>query len=222
MSSEIVVHGYSVVPYCRQALATDDNSKGFNEWIYSLKDSRKLQTADDKWHSAGNFFASLIHQNVASWFSNAVLVPLPRSTVSLADRAGETNVRFARAIAERFATCTVYEGLRRISAVPKANRAASADRPTIDVYVPSLTAVRPAPTGNVLLIDDVCTKGNNIVAATKVLRAAGAAGSIRAVVAAHSRLSNDPVVPHLEFEVRWVPGASDAGFIRGLIHPDDR
>ena len=110
-----------------------------------------------------------------------ILVPVPGSAPP---RHGAASVaeRLARALIVAGLGCDVWPVLLRHSAVPKSATAALGSRPTVAMHLASFAvdAHRDPPPAQIVLIDDVVTKGRTLLAAASRLRAAYPTLEIRA------------------------------------------
>lgn len=144
---------------------------------------------------------------------NVTLVPVPGS----APRRDANSLWVAQRIAAELCNvglgATVWPTLRRTVVVPKSAWAARGERPTVEVHVTSLDLTdRIPPTGRLLLVDDVVTKGRTMLAAATVLAEALPGVEIRAFAALRTMglvpdiaTYTDPVVG----EILWAGGDAD-------------
>jgi hypothetical protein len=111
--------------------------------------------------------------------SDDLLVPVPRSAPKVAGTWAAAEL--ARALVQEGVGGATWPGLRRISAVPKSATAATGRRPSVARHFdsfqmePSALCLR-----NVVLIDDVITRGRTLLAAAARVREAFPAAQIRA------------------------------------------
>ena len=115
---------------------------------------------------------------------NVTLVPVPGS----APRREANSLWVAERIAAELRNvglgATVWPTLQRTVVVPKSAWAARGERPTVAVHVGSLEMTdRVPPTGQLVLVDDVVTKGRTMLAAATVLAEALPGVEIRAFAA---------------------------------------
>ena len=115
---------------------------------------------------------------------NVTLVPVPGS----APRREANSLWVAERIAAELRNvglgATVWPTLQRTVVVPKSAWAARGERPTVAVHVGSLEMTdRVPPTGQLVLVDDVVTKGRTMLAAATVLADALPGVEIRAFAA---------------------------------------
>jgi hypothetical protein len=101
---------------------------------------------------------------------DVTLVPVPGS----APRREANSLWVAERIAAELRMvglgATVWPTLQRTVVVPKSAWAARGERPTAEVHVTSLDLTdRVPPTGRLLLVDDVVTKGRTMLAAATVI-----------------------------------------------------
>jgi predicted amidophosphoribosyltransferase len=110
----------------------------------------------------------------------AIPVPgcMPRSSL-----AGSATERIAAAlVSQGLAKCS-WHGLRRMSAVRKSARAAIGARPSVTAHYETLGVVTPVPiadSANIVLVDDVVTKGRTLLAAAMRVHEALPAARIKA------------------------------------------
>ncbi len=104
----------------------------------------------------------------------------------------------------------MWPGLRRVHAVPRSATAKAWERPTVHRHYASLAVDEAAiRLDEVLLVDDVITKGRTLLAAASRLQAAFPAARIRAFALLRT-LGLDPEVERLldpcVGEIRWRAG----------------
>jgi hypothetical protein len=111
---------------------------------------------------------------------NVTLVPTPGS----APRRGQSlwvPDRIARALQAQGLAAAVEPLLERVEAVPKSAYAAPGDRPSVERHHASLRVTSLlAPGEDLVLVDDVVTKGRTLLAAASVLASAFPHARIRA------------------------------------------
>jgi hypothetical protein len=109
-----------------------------------------------------------------------VLVPVPGSAPSAAGSVSVTE-HLAMALIEAGLARGMWKGLHRIRSVRKSATAVPGSRPTVGTHYDSFAVepIRPPPT-EVVLIDDVVTKGRTLLAAAARLKEAFPAMEIRA------------------------------------------
>jgi hypothetical protein len=142
------------------------------------------------------------------FLSGDVLVPVPRS----APKVGGTwaAAELARALVQEGVGSAMWPGLRRISAVCKSATSAKGWRPSVARHYESFCLEpRATPLGNVVLIDDVITKGRTFLAAAARVREAFPEAQIRAFALLRTR----GFIPDIESllepcrgEISWVGG----------------
>ena len=159
------------------------------------------------------------HEDVASaevaagWFTSdrrelrrqgVLVVPVPRST------PGRHTYPFAACMGAILGR-EVQPLLFRATPVPSSRllRRQGREGVSVKTHVASLAAVRPEISGvdlPLLLVDDVFTRGNTLVACTRVLRRVGWRGPISGVVAAQAvdatELTGEPALGIRGFTVR--------------------
>jgi predicted amidophosphoribosyltransferase len=136
---------------------------------FMLKYARRVrQQAENSRQFAGFFGAT------------DVLVPVPRSTPY--PEAGLWPAEhLAAALLNVGLGGAIWSGLRRVRAVRKSGTAAAGDRPTVSVHYESFV-LEPSPIvpNEIVLIDDVVTKGRTLLAAASRVHEAFPGSQIRA------------------------------------------
>jgi predicted amidophosphoribosyltransferase len=118
-----------------------------------------------------------------------VLIPIPASRPTRAQREQLPALLAAALVAEGLAR-SVWNGLRRVRAVPKSATAAPGRRPTVQAHYDSLNVVPgppPRDDAHLLLIDDVVTKDRTFLAAAMRLREAFPGARISAFALVRTR-----------------------------------
>lgn len=109
-----------------------------------------------------------------------VLVPVPGSAPHAAGQFWAAQ-DLAAALIEEGLGGVAWSGLRRVRAVHKSATAPPGERPTVDLHYASFRVEQPAvPPGNIVLIDDVVTKGRTLLAAAWRLQEAFPCAQLRA------------------------------------------
>ena len=109
-----------------------------------------------------------------------VLVPIPGSAPAVAGAVSVAQHLAVALIEEGLGQC-IWEGLHRLYAVRKSATAAPGSRPTVASHYDSFAIDPAAPLrGQVVLIDDVVTKGRTLLAAAARLQEAFPGAHIRA------------------------------------------
>ncbi len=205
---DVALSAYTIIPYVKKDAATDEESKTYNEFVYALKDGRKIRFASGD-QDAAAAFAGGVEPPIHPWFQNAVLLPLPGSDPSGVDRSAEKTVRFANALAARFPECKVSCALVRTTAVPKSHRVPSDQRAKVEDHARSMKLSERLPShSQVILVDDVLTRGATAIGAERVLRAAGVTSPVRLIAGAHTRFAEESPEGDVEWQVEWRFGAS--------------
>jgi hypothetical protein len=117
---------------------------------------------------------------LAGYFSpSAVLIPIPGS---LPQAPEFTNVasHLARALLDAGLGQGIWPGLHRVQAVPKSATAAPGARPTVAHHYESFAVETALPPREVLLVDDIVTKGRTLLAAAARVQEAFPRAHIRA------------------------------------------
>lgn len=139
---------------------------------------------------------------------NDVLVPVPRS----APKVGGTwaAAELAHALVQEGVGSAMWAGLRRISAVRKSATSAKGQRPSVERHYDSF---RLEPSAlclqNVILIDDVITKGRTFLAAAARVHEAFPGARIRAFALLRTLGATHGLASLLEpcrGEIRWIAG----------------
>jgi hypothetical protein len=132
-------------------------------------------------------YADRVRQQVADgpsltgFFGAAsVLVPIPGSVPRHSGGASVADHLAGALLGEGLGHC-LWRGLRRISPVRKSATAAPGSRPTVaDHYASFAIAPAPVPWRQIVLVDDVVTKGRTLLAAAARMREAFPTAEIRA------------------------------------------
>ncbi|HEY0747384.1 MAG TPA: phosphoribosyltransferase [Steroidobacteraceae bacterium] len=146
---------------------------------------------------------------LAGFFSRAdVLVPVPSSTPSA--RGSWPAAHLASALLQAGIGHSSWTGLHRVCAVPKSATAAPGKRPSVTRHYESFHVEPPFDDiANVLLIDDVVTKGRTLLAAAARVREAIPGVHVRAFALLRT-LGLAPYIENLldpcRGEIRWRSG----------------
>lgn len=142
----------------------------------------RVKTGSPKWL---NTYVSCVHQEAPRSFrgffnEHTLLIPIPNVSAS-ARTCGWVARRIAVAMKGAGLARDVWPGLRRISRVERSASAWMWQRPTVEQHYQSF-AVIPAmrPPTDIVLIDDVITKGRTLLAAALRLQQAFPKADIRA------------------------------------------
>jgi predicted amidophosphoribosyltransferase len=148
-------------------------------------------------------------ESLAGFFrATDVLVPVPRSRPRACGTWPAADL--ARALVSAGIGASAWPGLHRVCAVPKSATAAPGRRPSVSCHYASFHVDPPSANYvNVLLIDDVITKGRTLLAAAARVREA----IPRAQVRAFALLRTMGLAPDIETlldpcrgEIRWRSG----------------
>jgi predicted amidophosphoribosyltransferase len=134
-----------------------------------------------------SIYAERVHREVlaqpclAEFFAAApVLVPVPGSSPRSRGRGSVTEALAAALYAQGLGSA-VWPGLHRASAVPKSATCPACKRPTTAVHYESFEVESTTPvSAELLLVDDVVTKGRTLLAAATRLQEAFPNARIRA------------------------------------------
>jgi predicted amidophosphoribosyltransferase len=157
-------------------------------------------------------YALRVHQQIEPWEklagffrSDDLLVPVPGS--SPIRRGAWAAADLAFALAHEGMGGTVWQGLRRVLAVPKSATAAPGGRPTVSRHYHSFCMERPSVVpGGVVLIDDVVTKGRTLLAAAVRVRETLPGARVRAfaLLRTMGMIANiDHLLDPCTGEIRW-------------------
>ncbi len=173
----------AVFPYVPQAQADTDAQKTINNIFYKLKNGGSILLKDNAYILASKFFAQAVverlgHLPTTAIPTNAVLVPVPRSTTS-------TNPWPQRALAEELVALghgtRVEPAVIRALELPKAAwaRKENRARSTVVEHINSLALTQGLqPAEHVVLVDDLMTQGTQLIGCCKKLREGGHTGPI--------------------------------------------
>lgn len=137
-----------------------------------------------------------------------VLVPVPSSTPKLCGSWPAADL--ARALVKAGIGASAWPGLRRVCAVPKSATAAPGSRPSVSRHYESFRVDPPLDNlVNVLLVDDVITRGRTLLAAAARVREASPRAHVRAFALLRT-LGFGPGIENLlapcRGEIRWRSG----------------
>jgi hypothetical protein len=144
----------------------------------------RIKNGSPKWLKT---YVASVHQEFAQGrcFSDyfgeqALFVPVPQCT-STAPMSLWVARRLAFTLQEAGLGEDVWTGLRRVTSVDRSSSAWMWHRPTVPQHYRSLTVIpSPRSPSNIVVVDDVITKGRTLVAAAMRLREAFPAATIRA------------------------------------------
>lgn len=199
----LTVRTYCVLPYLPSKYEQSDRSKRLNGLVFALKDASEI-TDGKKSLSAAEAFAKAAHSSIGKWVTpETVWLPLPGSGVSSKSRADEKTVLFAAELSKRFGG-KVDLGLVRTTAVNSSHRGTTAQRPSVQAHRDSMELkTKLADGAQVILVDDVLTRGNTVAGAALLLQDIGATGTVRLVAGAYSRFPDEGDAEHTLFNVTW-------------------
>jgi phosphoribosylpyrophosphate synthetase len=138
----------------------------------------RVKNGSPKWLKS---YVAGLHGHFCDFFhEHTLLVPVPQY-FSHARTSLWVARRLAFTLREAGLGEEVWTGLRRVSTVERSSSAWMWQRPTVQQHYRSL-AVIPSPRhpSDIVLVDDVITKGRTLIAAAMRLREAFPAGTIRA------------------------------------------
>ena len=179
----LVVH-----PYPSNRYATTPELRELQQLTYSLKGTGAPGTAEPR---TKEFVALLQRSSTAKDFfpAGAALVPVPTSRVTTlpANTESWAGFRIARALYVAGLGSSVVTALRRSTEVASSHRASPGSRPTVAEHVNSLVCdLTGLEAKDVVLVDDVLTRGSTFAACLLRLRSAGYRGSVRAVACCYT------------------------------------
>lgn len=189
--------------------------------IYALKDGVDFDRG-----SPYAFVARTLSSVGAAWNPESILVPLPRATLTPSNPTSELwpayrlcNALLAAKLGHRVATV-----LRRTREVQSSKRARSLEeRPSVEDHITSLKASPPPVVGpfDVVLVDDVATRGSTLMAGMLALQQAGWTGGVSAFAAARTIFPDGRRESNCPCTITWTVGQhaalmqtdSDANFL---------
>ena len=157
--------------------------------VQQLKQNRVVNVAPDGTMPIARYIAQRIARELPrtpfpSWFADAVLVPVPRSSM-LSQGALWPAWQLASEMHALGIGRTVAPCLARFVAVPKSAFAGPGERPTPTTHRNSMRLERPLPLNarRVVLVDDVVTRGGTLAGAAMRLAASAPTVEIAAFAA---------------------------------------
>jgi hypothetical protein len=207
------LRAYSAYPYSKDAR---DVYRRARDFFYAFKNGRSYRPRDLSFDDVLVAIARAV-ERCPAFAEPAVLVPVPRSGSSREsferDACKHPCLALARLLAERTPHLAVQELLARATAVPRASD--TPERVSVDQHCQSLRSrplavAQPGPaTDRLVLVDDIVTKGTQLMACYLALRRAGHLGPIEAVCVSQT-VAPDPgeeqLRPYLEHRIRWREG----------------
>jgi predicted amidophosphoribosyltransferase len=144
----------------------------------------RVKNGSAKWLKS---YVASIHQEVTLrrqfcgiFNENTLLVPIPTSPASMQTSFWVAR-RLALALHEVGLAEDVWTGLRRVSSVERSSLAWMWERPTVQQHYRSFAVIpSPRPPSDIVLVDDVITKGRTLVAAAMRVHEAFPKADIRA------------------------------------------
>jgi predicted amidophosphoribosyltransferase len=144
----------------------------------------RVKNGSTKWLRS---YVASVHQEVARkrrfcdiFSDHTLLVPIPNGPSSTRTSHWVAR-RLALALQETGLAEDVWTGLRRVSSVERSSSAWMWERPTVQQHYQSFAVIpSPRPPTEIVLIDDVITKGRTLVAAAMRLHEAFPKADIRA------------------------------------------
>jgi hypothetical protein len=170
----------------------------------------RVKNGNPKWLKT---YVASVHQEFAqkrcflSFFGDrTLLVPVPQY-LSTAPTSLWVARRLAFVLQDARLGAEVWTGLRRVSSVERSASAWMWHRPTVPQHYQSLTVIPSAKSpSNIVLVDDVITKGRTLVAAAMRLREAFPAAGIRAFALVRTMgliLDIDRLFDPCEGAIKW-------------------
>lgn len=144
----------------------------------------RVKNGSTKWLKS---YVASVHQEVSAkrrfggvFNEHTLLVPIP-NTPSSTSTSFWVARRLAQTLQEAGLAEDVWTGLRRVSSVERSSSAWMWERPTVQQHYQSFAVIpSPRPPTEIVLVDDVITKGRTLVAAALRLREAFPKAEIRA------------------------------------------
>jgi hypothetical protein len=201
---------YSVYPYLK-----DPQEYVYvraREFFYAFKNGRSYRPTDLSFEGVVEAIARA-SRRCPAFSQPAVLVPVPRSGSSRAsfdrDACKHPCLALAQRLAEIGKDLAVHELIDRSTPVPRASD--TPDRVSVDQHRQSLTITwRPELAGaRLVLIDDIVTKGTQLMASMMALRQAGYQGVIEAFCVSQTVAPGpheNQLLPYLAHRIRWREG----------------
>jgi hypothetical protein len=152
-------YAYSVFPYIKPKLAPDPAQRERTNLIFDLKDDRRIQGL-----TAADYFAAIVAQHKCPALgSDVTLVPIPTSKQG-PPAATSAPRRLAESLVRAGLGGDVVLALERTETIPSSSRSPAAERVTVKRHHETIEMVRPVPSGRVVLVDDVLTRGSTSIA----------------------------------------------------------
>lgn len=207
MSSREVfeVELFTVLPYASKKFATDGDRETI-ELVYAVKNNRVVRSGQHRGVRGFDALWSMSEGSIREWVGSSVLVPIPPHVSG--DDAHSASAPYALC---RFLRAKLgVEARRKVSRendVPKSS--AGSHRVTVEEHIDSLKVANPdlVVGADVMLLDDVVTKGSHMIACTKLLLDAGAS-RVRGFAAARTILAEEARFVGRQETLRWMPGWS--------------
>lgn len=110
--------------------------------------------------------ATIFDRKMNEYFSDAILIPVPRSTPIIEGALFPTKI-LSEILVKKGLGARVYDGLTRVNAIPKSHGAFTAGtRPTLEINLNSLSIQPQLITeSNIIIVDDFLTLGRSTMAA---------------------------------------------------------
>jgi hypothetical protein len=201
---------YSVYPYLK-----DPQEYVYvraREFFYAFKNGRSYRPTNMSFEEVVKAIAHA-SRTCPAFARPAVLVPVPRSGSSRAsfdrDACRHPCLALAQRLAQSMKKLEVHELIGRSTPVPRASD--TPVRVSVDQHRQSLTiAWRPELAGaRLVLIDDIVTKGTQLIASMLALRDAGYQGVIEAYCVSQTVApgpTENQLLPYLVHRIRWREG----------------
>jgi len=144
----------------------------------------RVKNGSTKWLRS---YVASIHQEVTQrrqfggiFNENTLLIPIPNNPPSIGPSLWVAR-RLALTLHEVGLAEDVWTGLRRVSSVERSSSAWMWERPTVQQHYRSFAVIpTPRPPSDIVLVDDVITKGRTLVAAAMRVHEAFPQANIRA------------------------------------------
>ncbi len=202
---------FSSHPYIKKDQARDQNDKFFQTLTYAVKDGDNITVggkSTDPYLWVVKEYARKCEYLEPD--SDLVLVPVPRSSITPQDYKREhwPAYKLALALFQARLGAKVSPVLRRVKSVKTSNQSKPDERTTVEEHTQSLkvTVTSLAEVSRVLLVDDVLTRGTQMMGALRALRRAGYKGEVVGFTAGYTIFPDAPRQLNVRSKVMWREG----------------